>query len=83
MKKYNFNYTIITDGYSVALQFINNEGIQKKNKIIEKMQSGKNKKEAILKGKNNDEKEVIKYRMKAEKIKKAEQMNDDKKKIYF
>ena len=83
MKKYNFNYTIITDGYSVALQFINNEGIQKKNKIIEKMQSGKNKKEAILKGKNNDEKEVSKYRMKAEKIKKAEQMNDDKKKIYF
>jgi hypothetical protein len=79
MKKYNFDYTIITDGYSVALQFINNEGIQKKNKIIEKMQTGKNKKEAILKGKNNNEKEIIKQRMIAEKIKKAEQMNNDKK----
>ena len=78
-KKYKFDYSIITDGYSVALQFINNEGKNKKNKMIEKMQRGKNEKEALLKGKSNDEKELIKKRIKEEKIEKEELQKHNKK----
>ena len=59
-KGYSFDYSIITDGYSVAMQFISSNGKNKKDKRIKNMQSAKNNKEKLLKDKSYEEKELLK-----------------------
>jgi len=71
-KGYSFDYSIITDGYSVAMQFISSNGKNKKDKRIENMQSAKNHKEKLLKYKSYEEKELLKKNMNQEKRDKEE-----------
>ena len=71
-KKYKFDYSIITDGYSVALQYISIDGDKKKIKRIENMQRAKNEKEAKLKGKSKTEKDLIKKELMTKKLEKEE-----------
>ena len=75
-KGYVFDYSIITDGYSVALQFISSNGKSKKDKMIKNMQSAKNNKEKLLKGKSNEEKNILKKTMKQEKLEKEQKYKE-------
>jgi hypothetical protein len=55
IKGYSFDYTIITNGYSSSLRFINNNELEKENTKKEKMRKGRK----LLKGLSDEEKEKI------------------------
>ena len=80
-KKYNFDYTIITDGYSVSLRFINKKYQETENVKKEKMRNGKK----ALKGLTLEEKEKIKNVKKTEKTKnkKKSEAKEKKEKMEF
>ena len=80
-KGYSFDYSIITDGYSVAMQFISFNGKNKKDKRIKNMQSAKNNKEKLLKDKSYEEKELLKKNMKQAKIEKEQKYKEENYKI--
>jgi len=75
-KKYNFDYTIITDGYSVSLRFINKKYQETENVKKEKMRNGKK----ALKGLTLEEKEKIKNLKKTEKTKNKKKLEAKEKK---
>lgn len=64
LRKYDFDYTIITDGYATSLRFIHKDCVEEQKIKIEKMRKGRNK----LKGLTIEEKEKIKLE-KEKKIK--------------
>lgn len=80
-KRYYFDYSIITDGYSVVLQFISSNGKNKKDKRIKNMQSAKNNQEKELKDKSNKEKDLFKKNMKQEKLEKEKKYKEESQKI--
>ena len=80
-KGYSFDYSIITDGYSVAMQFISFNGKNKKDKRIKNMQSAKNNKEKLLKDKSYEEKALLKKNMKQAKIEKEQKYKEENYKI--
>jgi len=56
LRKYVFDYTIITDGYSVSLRFLHNYFVKEEKLKKDKMKNGKK----ALKGLTNEEKEMKK-----------------------
>ena len=78
-KKYTFDYSIITDGFSVSLQFISSDGANKKNKRIQNMQSAKNNKEKMLKGKSKEEQKLLKNTLQQAKIEKEKTAKETQK----
>lgn len=76
-KKFKFDYSIITDGYAVSLQFINLAGENAKKIKTEKKQNGKRILEDLLRGKSKAEKEIIKKKYKAEKLEKEKKRKEE------
>jgi hypothetical protein len=76
IKRISFDYTIITDGYSVSLRFINNNDLEKENTKKENMRKGRK----LLKGLSNEEKEEIRNNKKIEKSKTKEKENEQENK---
>ena len=62
MKKYVFDYTIITDCYSASIRFIHKDNLQKEIEKKEKMRKGRDK----CKGLTNEEKNILKNKKKEE-----------------
>ncbi len=56
MNKYVFDYTIITDGYSVSLRFLHTDFVNEERIKKDKMKNGKK----LMKGLTNEEKEIKK-----------------------
>ena len=73
MKKYVFDYTIITDCYSASLRFIHKDKLQAENDKKEKMRNAK----LLYKGMTKEEKEILKKKKKEEQ----KLMNKNKPKI--
>lgn len=74
IKGYSFDCTIITDGYSSSLRFINNNDLEKENTKKDKMRKGRK----LLKGLNKEEKEEIRNNKKLEQSKKEKETEDKK-----
>ncbi len=74
IKGYSFDYTIITDGYSSSLRFINNNDLEKENIKKDKMRKGRK----LLKGLSDEEKEEIRNNKKIEQSKKKTETEDKK-----
>ena len=77
MKNYNFDYTIITDGYSVSLRFIHNDFVEEEQKKKQRMKDGKE----ALKGLTKEQKDKIKEdkkQLQKEKAKQKRLENKDK-----
>ncbi len=55
LKKYSFNYQIQTDGFSVSINYINNDLIEKKKLKIKRMIEASKKAKEIYKGKSREE----------------------------
>ena len=70
-KKYVFDYTIITDGYSSSLRFLHQDFVEEEQEKKDKKKAGKK----ALKGLSSEEKDKIKEKKKA---KQKEQQNNDK-----
>jgi len=79
LKNYIFDYTIITDGYSVSLRFLHNDFIESEKIKKLKMKEAK----ALLKGLSKEEKNKIKEEKKILKKEESKQKNlENKDKIY-
>lgn len=62
LKKYVFDYTIITDCYSASIRFIHKDKLQEEQDKKEKMRQARQ----LYKGKTKEEKEIIKKKKKEE-----------------
>jgi hypothetical protein len=79
LKNYIFDYTIITDGYSVSLRFLHDDFIKSEKIKKLKMKEAK----ALLKGLSKEEKNKIKEENKILKKEESKQKNlENKDKIY-
>jgi len=67
-KKWIFDYRILTDGFSVSIQFIHNSFVEKKNTKKESIKNGKQKAMEMYKNLNRLEIEEIKNNKKNKKI---------------
>ena len=63
MKKYVFDYTIITDCYSASIRFIHKDQLQEEIDKKEKMRKGRDE----CKGLTNEEKTILKIKRKKNK----------------
>jgi hypothetical protein len=85
LKNYTFDYTVITDGYSVSIRFINNNYIESENNKKNKMRIARQ----ALKGLTKEQKEKIredkkllqKEQLKIKKIENKTKENNTSKKI--
>ena len=59
INNYVFDYSIITDGYSVSIRFIHKDKLQEENLKKEKMKKGKDK----FKGLTSEEKDKLKKKL--------------------
>ena len=82
MNKYVFDYTIITDGYSVSLRFLHTDFVNEERIKKDKMKNGKK----LMKGLTEEEKEIKKQekqvqqnKLKEENRKRRELQNKEKK----
>lgn len=64
MNKYVFDYTIITDGYSVSLRFLHTDFVNEERIKKDKMKNGKK----LMKGLTEEEKEIKNKKSKCNKI---------------
>ena len=69
LRKYNFDYTIITDGYTSSLRFLHKDFIEEEQLKKDKKKAGKK----ALQGLSKEEKEKIKETKKEEQKEKAKQ----------
>lgn len=69
LKKYDFDYTIITDGYSSSLRFLHKNFVEEQQTKKKRMKDGK----IALKGLTKEEKDKIKEDKKEEQKEKAKQ----------
>ena len=70
LKDYSFNFQISTDGYSVSINFIKNDKIEKKQQISKAKSDASIKTKQLLKGKTEKEKEKFKEDKKADQLQK-------------
>ena len=84
MNKYVFDYTIITDGYSVSLRFLHTDFVNEERIKKDKMKNGKK----LMKGLTEEEKEIKKQekqvqqnKLKEENRKRRELQKKEKKEI--
>ena len=80
IKKYVFDYTIITDGFSTALRFLNQDYCEEVKDKKNKMKQGKSILNNKLKGLNKEEKLNLKVLIKEEKEEISKKKKEDKKK---
>jgi hypothetical protein len=69
LRKYKFDYTIITDGYSSSLRFLHKDFVEEQQEKKKRMKDGK----LALKGLTKEEKDKIKETKKDEQKEKAKQ----------
>jgi hypothetical protein len=84
MNKYVFDYTIITDGYSVSLRFLHTDFVNEERIKKDKMKNGKK----LMKGLTDEEKEIKKQekqvqqnKLKEENRKRRELQKKEKKEV--
>jgi len=75
IKKYEFDYTIITDGYSSSLRFLHKDFVEEQQEKKKRMKDGR----IALKGLTKEEKDKIKETKKDEQKEKAKQKRLDNK----
>ena len=80
--KYKFDYRILTDGYAVSIQFINNEYLEQENKKKENMKKAKQKMKEICRGLSQKEKELKKLKLKEEKKRKQKEAREKKQEAF-
>ena len=69
LRKYDFDYTIITDGYASSLRFLHKDFVEEQQTKKKRMKDGK----IALKGLTKEEKDKIKETKKEEQKEKAKQ----------
>ena len=68
--KYTFDYRILTDGYAVSIQFINNNKLAQENQKKINMKNAKMKMYLLYKNLSQEDKEKLKQKLKDDKKKK-------------
>jgi hypothetical protein len=76
-KKYKFDYRILSDGYAVSIQFINNKYVESEKIKKQNMKEGRNITREATKGMTNNEKEKYKKNKEDEKKKQQEQIKKE------